>query len=64
MKALVRIGDLFRCCIQTIEELPDTNVEEGTEIKCAYCAAPMLYTKAEYETCAWQRNEPITFNWG
>jgi len=65
MKALVRVGGLYRCCLATIEALPDGGPwREGSTLSCKHCHNPMRYTRGLFEDLAWERapNKLETFD--
>jgi hypothetical protein len=50
--ANVRIGGLFRCCVQTASEMPEGHTER---ITCRHCGEAMVWVDGAYE---WETAAP------
>ena len=48
MRDKVRIGGLYRCCLETLEESNPFGIE-GDEISCVYCGDYMRFNDGAWE---------------
>lgn len=46
----IRVGGLMRCCMATIDELPDdTPEEDGHTVACKHCGGPIRFFRGAWE---------------
>ena len=50
----IRIGGLYRCCVEEINGLDDAEDSEGDTLQCEHCKAWMTYRDGAWE---WKKDK-------